>query len=280
MQTLTIDTTPLARTQAAAIELAEARAWADVYAAAPEPFRRDVGMETAWISGALVIAWRASGRRYFSRAIGLGVSEPATPAVIDRVIDWFEERGISMFLLQSLPQCEPADYEDQLRERGLEPFDRQDRIVRGAAPLATPPPAIRVEAVDRSSAEEWSDFIQRTYRLETSDWLPRLIGRQGWHPYVARVDGEIVAARTMSIGGDGYAWLGMDAPVPGLMTQDFDPDAALCHAIVADGLNLGVRCFLADIEAPSDAMDTPAYGNFARLGFERPYVRTHWAKIG
>jgi len=36
---------------------------------------------------------------------------------------------------------------------------------------------------------------------------------------------------------------------------------------------------LADIEAPSEAMDTPAYEYFAALGFSRPYVRTHWTAL-
>jgi len=44
-----------------------------------------------------------------------------------------------------------------------------------------------------------------------------------------------------------------------------------------DGLIAGARRFIADIEAPSEAMDTPAYEHFGRLGFTRPYVRTHWA---
>jgi len=71
----------------------------------------------------------------------------------------------------------------------------------------------------------------------------------------------------------------MDGPVPGLMTDDYEPDAAICSRIVADGLVAGARRFIADIEAPSDAMDTPAYEYFGRLGFTRPYVRTHWAVI-
>ena len=269
--------------EAAAIEAAEARAWADVYAAAPTAFRDEIGIETASIAGALVIAWRTSGRRYFSRSIGLGVAEPATPPAIDAVIGWFEEREIAMFLLQSLPHCRPADYESWLRERGLEPFDRQDRIVRGGGLLAPPAPSergIEVMRVSKATAEEWSDFLQRVYRLETADWLPRLIGRPGWHQYIARENGEIVAARGMYVGDDGQAWLGMDAPVPGLGTEDYEPDVEICAAIVADGPRLGVRRFLADIEAHSEAMDTPAYANFAQLGFTRPYVRTHWARLG
>jgi hypothetical protein len=117
------------------------------------------------------------------------------------------------------------------------------------------------------------------YRLDTGPWLQRLIGRPGWHEYVAREGGEIVAARGMFIGPDGAAWLGMDGPVPGVMTDDYEPDAALCAYAVADGLTRGATSFLADIELPSAELDTPAYGYFARLGFRRPYVRTHWTRL-
>jgi hypothetical protein len=277
-----IDTAAVNLATAAAIEAAETRAWADVYAAAPRAFASRAGIATEWIGGALVLRWAASGRRYFSRSIGLGVLEPATPETVDAVLDGYARAGIAMFLVQSLPHCRPAGYEEWLRERGLEPFDAQDRVVRWGAPLvrtASDRP-IAVERVERGGAEEWSEFLQRVYGIDTGPWLPELIGRPGWHQFVAREGGEIVAARGMYIGPDGIAWLGMDGPVPGLMTGDYAPDAAICEASVADGLARGARGFIADIEAPSDAMDTPAYEYFGRLGFSRPYVRTHWTKAG
>lgn len=276
-----IDTSPVDRMSAAAIEAAEARAWADLYAAAPQDWAAAAGHGSAEIGGARVLWWRASDRRYFSRTIGLGVTAPATEATLDAILAGWAERGIDMFLMQTLPHCAPAAYEGWLRARGLEPFDAQDRIVRGGQPASALPAFAKrrglvVERVTHATAGEWSDFVQRVYRLDTGDWLPRLIGRPGWHQYVAREDGDIVASRGMFVGPDGWAWLGMDGPVPGLMTQDCEPDAALCAAIVEDGLARGARGFLADVEAPSAAMDTPAYAHFAALGFTRPYVRTHW----
>ena len=275
-----IDTSPVGHAEAAAIEAAEARAWADVYSAAPADWAAEVGLGFREVAGALVIQWAATGRRYFSRAIGLGVVEPASGEAIDEVLRGWEEAGISMFLLQSLPDCRPENYEELLRERGLEPFDAQDRVVRDGCPLE---PAgerqLPVERVTQATADEWAEFLQRVYRLDTGPWLQRLIGRPGWHEYVAREDGEIVAARGMFIGPDGAAWLGMDAPVPGVMTDDYELDAALCAYIVADGLTRGATSFLADIELPSPELDTPAYGYFARLGFRRPYVRTHWTRV-
>src|SRR4051794_28021317 len=246
---------------AAEIEAAEAHAWKDLYAAAPPEFAARAGIETTEIGGALVIRWTQTGRRYFSRVIGFGVTQPATEEALDAILDWYDASGIDMFLLQSLPACTPGAYEDWLRERGLEPFDTQDRIVCDLRPL-TPLPRtgerdLVVEQITRASADEWSEFLQRVYRLDTGDWLPHLIGRPGWHQYVARQQGELVGARGMYVGADGNAWLGMDAPVPGLGTDDYEPDAAICAAIVADAPALGAKRLLADIEAPSANLDTP-----------------------
>ena len=274
-----IDTSPVGHAEAAAIESAEARAWADLYSAAPADWAAEVGLGFREVAGALVIRWAATGRRYFSRAIGLGVAEPASGEAIDEILRGWEEAGISMFLLQSLPHCLPADYEGLLRERGLEPFDAQDRVYRDGSPLEPAERPQSVEEVTAETADEWAAYLQQVYRLDTGPWLQRLIGRDGWHQYVVRRDGEIVGARGMFIGPDGAAWMGMDGPVPGVMTDDYEPDAALCAFLVADGLTHGATSFLADIELPSPQLDTPAYGYFARLGFRRPYVRTHWTRV-
>jgi hypothetical protein len=83
----------------------------------------------------------------------------------------------------------------------------------------------------------------------------------------------------MHIGADGLAWIGMDGPVPTLRTTDYEPDAVLCAAMIADGLAHGATGFLSDIEVRSEAMDLPPYDYFGRLGFYRPYVRTHWGRV-
>src|SRR6266853_4119732 len=141
VSTVTLDATPVDLRTAAAIEAAEARAWADLYAAAPADWSAAAGLGAQAVGGAFVVRWAATGRRYFSRTIGLGVFEPANRAAIDEILDGYDRAGITMFLLQSLPHCRPAEYESWLRERGLEPFDAQERVVRGSEPYHGPAPA-------------------------------------------------------------------------------------------------------------------------------------------
>src|SRR3954470_24050339 len=277
-----IDTSPVDLRGAAAIEAAEARAWADMFAAAPDDFARDAGLSTRMVAGALVISWAATARRYFSRAIGLGVVEPASPEALDDVLAGYADAGIGMFLIPSQPHCLPSEFEDWLRDRGLEPFDAQDRVIRGGHAIdrrRAPAPTERdleVEHVTASTADEWAEFLQRVYGLDTGQWLQAFVGRRGWRQYLVREGGRIVAARGMYVTPERVAWTGMDGPVPGLSTHDFEPDAALWGTIVAEGLTAGARMFTADIEAPSPTLDTPAYHYFARHGFRRPYTRTHW----
>jgi hypothetical protein len=281
--TTAIDTSPVDLKTAAAIEAAETRAWADMYAAAPREFAESADVSARTVAGALVISWAASGRRYFSRTIGLGVVDPTSAEALDDVIAGYAAAGMGMFLIPSQPHCRPPEFEEWLRERGLEPFDAQDRVVRGGEPLgasgaiATSARDLEVERVAEATAEEWAEFLQGVYRLDTGGWLEALIGRPGWRQYLVREGGKIVAARGMYLTPERVAWVGMDGPVPGLWTQDFEPDAALWQRIVSDGLTAGAGMFIADIEAPSPTVDTPAYNYFAALGFRRPYARTHWA---
>src|SRR5205809_1770398 len=172
VSTVTLDAKPVDLRTAAAIEAAEARAWADLYAAAPADWAEVAGLGTQEVGGARVLHWAATGRRYFSRAIGLGVFDPASRAAIEAILDGYDRAGITMFLLQSLPHCRPAEYEIWLRELGLEPFDAQDRVVRAGSPLAVAPaPAgdreLTVERVTHARTGEWAEFIERGYRRAT-----------------------------------------------------------------------------------------------------------------
>src|SRR5436853_6259477 len=102
VSTVTLDATPVDVCSAAAIEAAEARAWADLYAAAPADWSAAAGLGAQEVGGAFVVCWAATGRRYFSRTIGLGVFEPANPAAIEEILDGFDRAVITVILMHAL----------------------------------------------------------------------------------------------------------------------------------------------------------------------------------
>ena len=267
----------------AATEAVEARAWADLVAACPPPHAARIGLGARWAGAALVVQCPGGGfdRGLFNRPVGLGVIEPATPGLVAEIAAGFEAAGSTGHMLVSQPQCRPDAYLEWVAELGLQARGAWDRVVRDEAPLAADAESagereMAVSLVGADAVEEWSELLVGVYRVDAGPWLRALHGRPGWRHYLAREDGRAVAARSMYLPAPGaVAFLAVDGPVPGVMTADYEPDAAILARIVTDGLALGAVGFAADIEAPSPARDTPAYAKFRQLGFRIPYTRTH-----
>ena len=84
-----------------------------------------------------------------------------------------------------------------------------------------------------------------------------------------RLNGQVVAARSIFVDAKSHrAWLGIDAPIPGYMTTEYDRDFAICEALVAEAAKAAAQRFFTDIEAAKADRAGPAYEGFRRLGFK------------
>ena len=263
------------------LERSETSAWIDMYAAAPDDYARHYKLGIEMIGDVVVLLCDTIPFFHFNCVMGLGLAEPATEEQLDQILGIFDDRGIDGYYIHLLPESRPEELAGWLTARGLRVRSGWERIHRDGAPLpeADREKAQEAERVTTSTASEWAGFVTGTYNLPTKPWLEALVGRAGWHHSILRSDaGSIVAARSMYVGPDGRAWLGIDTPVPGLMAPSYDLDTTITRALIADGLALGATSFLADIEAPSATMETPAYANFAAIGFQRLYMRTNYGR--
>jgi hypothetical protein len=268
---------------AAQIESSEVSAWLDMYSAAPADFRHRYELDILRVDNVVLTRCKTIPFIHFNCVMNLGMTAPATEALLDRVLKLYDEAGIQSFACFHIPHSQPASLPVWFEARNLNARGGWDRIYRDNSPILTastdPGEELRVEKVTQTIAPEWATYICQVYGgLPTEPWLLALVGRPGWHHYALRKALNIVAVRSMYIHHDGMAWLGVDAPVPGLMAPTFDLDALLCYSMVKDGLALGVRYFVTDIEATSAEMNTPAYRHFEALGFKRPYFREHYCR--
>jgi hypothetical protein len=265
---------------AAQLETCELNAWLDMYAAAPVDFVRQFQLEIMHVEHVVFTRCTMIPFIHFNCVKNLGMTQPATEALLDRVLASYHEPGIRDFAIYHIPHCQPASLPEWFKSRNLHRRGGWDRIYRDSRVLTAidiePQHGFAVEKVTDANATAWAAYIDAIYGLPTTPWLLSLVARAGWHHYLLRQGTHIVAVRSMYIDRAGMAWLGIDAPVPGIMAPSYDLDRQLCQAMVKDGLDLGVSYFVADIEAPDTAMSSPAYQQFAMLGFTRPYFRSHY----
>ena len=265
---------------AAQIEMCDANAWRDMYAAAPSNFRSQFKLELIRVGQIVLTRCKAIPFIHFNCVMNFGLAQPATEAQLDHLLHFYDEVGVQHFAIYHIPHVQPSTVPEWFRSRKLQHRGGWDRIYRDGRSLTDerikPQDEVVVEKVTQATAEEWAAYIDTWYGLPTTPWLLSLVGRPGWYHYLARRGTHIAAVRTMYVDA-AMAWLGIDAPVPGIMAPSYDLDVQLCQAMVQDGLSLGVRLFVADIEAPNAAMATPAYDHFEKLGFKRPYSRSHYS---
>lgn len=265
---------------AAQIESAEVNAWLDMYAAVPTDFARQFQLEILRIQNVVLTRCRTIPFVHFNCVMNLGMIEPAGEHQLDEALALYRAADVRDFAFFHIPHSQPATLPDWFKARNLHVRGGWERIYRDNRPLTMmviqPQTGFRIEKVTPTTAPEWAAYIDAIYGLPTTPWLLSLAERPGWHHYLLRQAAQIVAVRSMYVHHDGLAWLGIDAPVPGIMAPSYDLDIQICQAIVKDGLNLGVTHFVADIEAPTAEMNTPAYRYFEALGFKRPYFRSHY----
>lgn len=264
----------------AQIENAEITAWKDLFAAQPDVFIREQGAETTHIEGFLVASCQKIPFPHFNIALDLGVHKPFSESQLDEVLAYFKRKNISRFYLQTTPVTQPQVAAEWFTRRGMRHVSSWHRIARTDAPLTAPlqlAGRYTVEDVSAENAEVWANFIDKVYGMPTKTWLLELVGRPRWLHVICRDKaGQIVAARSMKINPDNTAYFCIDAPIPGIMTQNFEADYLLARRLVEIGLNQGVELFTSDIEKPSPTQDTPAYHFWSALGFEVAYEKRNY----
>lgn len=266
-------TTELARK----LEQTEAAAWQDMVIGANTDFKKKVSLDIATLGDDTCILCPGIPFVHFNCLLGFGTSVPVTNNYLDSITEFAKNRNLPVFYLYYIKELD-TNAESLLAAAGFVPSGSWERTYRDGQPLdpaiKSLKPGWRIVKVDDSTATAWAEFVSGTYQMPaTKSWLLDLALRDGWHHYMLMQDDAILAVRSIYVGKNKIAFWGVEAPIPGLMTADFSMDFALAHHIVKEGLQMGVKGFVGDIEMVNDKEDTPAYKNFRSLGFSIPYRR-------
>lgn len=262
------------------LELFEEKAWVDMYDAAPADWCTTFGLGKKETPDGVLFFCPAIPFVHFNCNNTPGLHGPMTAQALESMEQEYRARNCPKVFCMVSPNAEPNDLQEQLAGRGYKAELAWERVYRDSAALKPLLPThrhLRVQEVNDSNSQEWADFICKTYGLPNQPWLLALVNRKGWHHFILREKSRIAEVRTYYTDGEN-AWIGIDAPVPGAMTDDFEADYHLVHAMVEDCLARGVKNIIADIEMPDDTGGLASYRYFKELGFTILYRRMVYAK--
>jgi GNAT superfamily N-acetyltransferase len=207
-----------------------------------------------------------------NRVIGLGVTEPATAAVLDRIAEVFGSVRHSIALA---PSAQPAALPEMLRERGYDAGYAWVKFHRPAAIPFTAPTGLQVERIGVDRAGDYVSVLAAGFGIpaDVAGMMAHLPGSPGWGCYLAYAGHEPVAAGAVFVRGD-HAWLGQATTLPEHRRQG--GQSALMAARIAEARTAGAAVVVTETGETVEGRPEHSYRNILRAGFEPAYVRPNY----
>ncbi len=265
-------------------ERIDADNWIDDFSQAPPHVTKALGLQ-ACREGELVMVRSHIPFNHFNMVMTLGCPAAVDDPTFEAIERFYSEGGVERHWIVLNDFSQPPGLAQQLVARGYEPAGAWERVVlQGVTDDEWAEHAQGCELVTPANAEEWSRFVMDCYRMPPliGEWLRALAGSRGWLHAMRRegghADGKVIMARSLYQDAEGWAWLGIDAPVPGVMAPCFEDDQKVVATLLAHAATRGARAFVSDIEVPCPTRDSEAYRRWGQLGFTAVYLRKLFSK--
>lgn len=264
--------------QVADAELAEAEFMFAFESGGPAASREELGVATARLHGGVAVAMGNDPTGgYWNKALGFGISEPVTDAVIGDVLDCYRASGSPSAVIQIAPAALPADWDNICARHGLVADNAWVKLLRPPETAAPSTTDFRVDPVEDSAALEWADVMLKGFGMPSAALTALFAGvvtaDPAFHPFAVWDADRMVAAGNLHIKDARAAFCGV-ATLP--EARNRGAQSALFAARVEMARSAGVRVLSAETWKPPPGMSNPSLNNMIRAGFRPVYDRTNW----
>ena len=254
-------------------EQLEATYMADVFDVVSPAVRDELGMSVHRIAGGVVttMANDPTGG-FWSRALGLGWSEPITDAVLDQVVATCDEHEAPAVCLQVSPLV-AGDWRGVAARHGFTPGATWIKVVRDVAE----PPRVDTDLVVRELGADDADEYARVYwegfgfpHPPFMAWTREQTALPQWFCYAA-FDGNMMVAVGALYIHDGVGALMGAATLPA--SRNRGGQGALMAARIRAAKELGCEVLFTETGAETPDDPNPSLHNMHRAGFRDLYGR-------
>ena len=258
------------------LEMAEARAYGDAYAAVGELPGNPLGASTAVIGGGIAHALTILEFFFFNRVVGLGVEQPATRADVTAAAAFFHNLGLTQTAIHVAPGVQPPELPMWLAAEGYKQGGRWVKVWHDLRDIAAPSAALRIERIGPESATTFGEVCLAAFEMPDAvgALVTATVGRPGWSHYLGFDGDEPVSVAALRVDG-GVAWLGYGGTLESHRGRGWQ--TAMLLRRLRDARSAG--CRLAITETGEETEKDPvnhSYRNMVRTGFRLGYARRNW----
>jgi len=261
------------------LELAEALAFGDVYAALQAVPGNPTGASLARIGGAIAVGLTIVDVGLFNRVVGTGQARPATEADVEAISAFYTKLGAGTSVVQPAPAMVTEPLERWLAERGYRAGRQWVKMWHDLSGIEPPDAGHRIERIDSGAAEAFDDIVLQAFELpsELRTVASIGVGLAGWSHYLGYEGDTPVSVAAMRV-DDGVAWLGYGATLEGFRGRGWQ--TAMFRRRLADARALGCRMAVTETgaETAEDPVN-PSYRNMLRTGFGLAYLRRNYVRV-
>ena len=269
-----------AREAMRASELGEAEFMYRMFECADPDTREALGMAQLRLGGGEVtVMARDPTGGLWSRAIGLGVTEPVTHELVDEVVDFVRYHGGRSVVFQVAPSADPSTWPDLLAAAGTAPGGVWVKLAGDAGDRDAPPTDLRTGVVGPERAEEFARVMCAGFEMPLDSALPGwFAGLPSWREagfttYGAWEGTQLVATASLFV-HDGVGTLSGAATLPSHRGRG--AQTALMVRRIRDAAARGCRWITGETGAESAEARNPSLHNMRRLGLVELYERRNW----
>jgi len=257
-----------------AIERIERDAWESLCRAAPPSVAADLGLEIRRFGGALMTLCARIDQGQFNRVFGFGLEPEDDSGCIAEAVARFRAAGLSNPFIQIPPGQKSLEIAS--RTAGLVPYKRPwVKFLRGPSDPPRTATGVEVAPAAQKDSMLFGNVIAAAFGLPPPmvGWLAALVGRSGWHCYLAWDSGNAIGAAALYL-KDSAAWLGAGATKPDARRRG--AQSALLARRIVEAADAGASLITTETGKPLPGEDHPSYRNIARSGFRIAYERVNW----
>ncbi len=259
------------------VEFGEAMAWEDTFLSIPAELMHKYNVRFTHIGSAAAFTVGGLDAPYYSRVLGLGVREPATEAMIDECLAFFQAAGSKTITITLSPLARPSTLADWLLARGFSASIRWAKMYRGPEPPPAIPSDLRIECAGPEHALAFALISGVNFGTpgEMAPLVTPLAGRAGWRLYLAWDGNEPVATGALFT-KDRVGWLGWGTTLESHRRRG--AQGAIMAQRIQDGIALGCAKFITEAVQDTPERPNPSYHNMVRTGFELAYIRPEYVR--